>query len=86
MALSNNINIRISDLTLSRLDELVTKNGYKSRSDCIKSLIEEKYLTSGAGVSGSKEDLVRLLQDPDVEAAIRGIVLKVLAEKKVSGV
>lgn len=74
----------MSDATLSKLDELIKKAGYKSRSDCVKSLIEEKYseVSAAEGLKNALLDLIK--DDPDIFLALVDVVNQCLSEKESS--
>lgn len=71
------VGIRMSPATIQILDKLVKECGYKSRSDCVKSLILER----DAGVNAqtnSRDWLIKLIKE-DVE--IRDLIQSVAAVK-----
>ena len=68
------IGIRMSPATLATLDSIVKDCGYKSRSDCVKSLILERDAMLHAQTN-NKEVLLQLIrEDDDVRSAIAEIV------------
>lgn len=76
------VGIRMSDALLAKLDELVKGQGYKSRSDCVKSLIEERY-SEVAAAEGMKRALLELLkEDPEIYAALAEAFSRFLSERE----
>ena len=76
------VGIRMSDAIIAKLGELVKKEGYKSRSDCVKTLIEERY-SEVAAAEGIKGALLGLIKgDPDVFAALAEVFDKCLTERE----
>lgn len=76
------INIRFNGATLAKLDELIKKGGYKSRSDCVKSLIEERY-SEVAAAEGMKRAFLELLkEDPEIYAALAEAFSRFLSERE----
>ena len=76
------VGIRMSDAIIAKLDELVKKGGYKSRSDCVKTLIEERYseVAAAEGIKGALLGLIK--DDPDVFAALAEVFEKYLSERE----
>ena len=76
------INIRFNKATLAKLDALIEKGGYKSRSDCVKTLIEERYseVAAAEGIKGALLGLIK--DDPEVFAALAEVFEKYLTERE----
>ena len=76
------VGIRMSNAIIAKLDELVKKGEYKSRSDCVKTLIEERY-SEVAAAEGIKGALLELIKgDSDVFAALAEVFDKYLTERE----
>lgn len=76
------VGIRMSDAIIAKLDELVKKKGYKSRSDCVKTLIEERYseVAAAEGIKGALLGLIK--DDSEVFAALAEVFEKYLTERE----
>ena len=72
----------MSDAIIAKLDELVKKKGYKSRSDCVKTLIEERYseVAAAEGIKGALLGLIK--DDSEVFAALAEVFEKYLTERE----
>lgn len=69
---TNIVNIRFSRTELSNLDMLVEKNGFKSRSAYLKSLIEEKM--DGIPNNETRAAVLEILKsDDEVRAVFQSI-------------
>ena len=76
------INIRFNKATLAKLDALIEKGGYKSRSDCVKTLIEESFseVAAAEGIKGALLGLIK--DDAEVFAALAEVFEKYLTERE----